>query len=144
MRRNIPELAGWLALRGVPDISFHLFLHSMATEIVLAVLVGVVLVPMSVVLVLLGVTILKGKGDMLISGYNTLPAEKKAQYDVKRLRRVTAVLLFVIAIMLSLYELCISTLDESQLAVAAIVLTVVIIATCIIGVILMNTYCKRK
>ena len=38
----------------------------MATEIVLAVLVGVVLVPMSVVLVLLGVTILKGKGVMLI------------------------------------------------------------------------------
>ena len=116
----------------------------MATEIVLAVLVGVVLVPMSVVLILLGVTILKGKGDMLISGYNTLPAEKKAQYDVKRLRRVTAVLLFVIAIMLSLYELCISTLDESQLAVATIVLTVVIIATGIIGVILKNTYCKRK
>lgn len=104
----------------------------------------ILLVWVSIVLVLLGVIVLIGKGDMLISGYNTLPSEKKAQYDVKRLRRVTAVLLFVIAIMLSLYELCISTLDESQLAVATIVLTVVIIATCIIGVILMNTYCKRK
>lgn len=104
----------------------------------------ILLVWVSIVLVLLGVIVLIGKGDMLISGYNTLPSEKKAQYDVKRLRRVTAVLLFVIAIMLPLYELCISTLDESQLAVAAIVLTVVIIATCIIGVILMNTYCKRK
>lgn len=81
---------------------------------------------------------------MLISGYNTLPTEKKAQYDVKRLRRVTAMLLFVIAIMLPLYELYISTLDESQIAVATIVLTVVIIAISIIGVILMNTYCKRK
>ena len=107
-------------------------------------LLSMSIVWVSIVLVLLGVIVLKGKGDMLISGYNTLPPEKKAQYDVKRLRRVTAVLLFVIAIMLSLYELCISTLDESQLAVAAIVLTVVIIATGIIGVILMNTYCKRK
>lgn len=116
----------------------------MAAEIVLAVLVGVVLVPMSVVLVLLGVTILKGKGDMLISGYNTLPPEKKAQYDVKRLRRVTAYLLFVIAIILPLYELYASTLDESKLAMSSIVLTVVIVAVSIIGVILMNTYCKRK
>ena len=104
----------------------------------------ILLVWVSIVLVLLGVIVLIGKGDMLISGYNTLPSEKKAQYDVKRLRRVTAMLLFVIAIMLPLYELYISTLDESQLAVATIVLTVVIIATCIIGVILMNTYCKRK
>lgn len=104
----------------------------------------ILLVWVSIVLVLLGVIVLIGKGDMLISGYNTLPSEKKAQYDVKRLRRVTAMLLFVIAIMLPLYELYISTLDESQIAVATIVLTVVIIATCIIGVILMNTYCKRK
>ena len=111
---------------------------------VMDLLLSMSIVWVSIVLVLLGVIVLKGKGDMLISGYNTLPPEKKAQYDVKRLRRVTAVLLFVIAIMLSLYELCISTLDESQLAVAAIVLTVVIIATGIIGVILMNTYCKRK
>ena len=116
----------------------------MATEIVLAVLVGVVLVPMSVVLVLLGVTILKGKGDMLISGYNTASPEKKAQYDVKRLRRVTATLLFVIAIILPLHQLYISTLDESQLAVASVVLTAVIVAISIIGVISMNTYCKKK
>lgn len=104
----------------------------------------ILLVWVSIVLVLLGVIVLIGKGDMLISGYNTLPSEKKAQYDVKRLRRVTAMLLFVIAIMLPLYELYISTLDESQIAVATIVLTVVIIAISIIGVILMNTYCKRK
>ncbi|MBE6314654.1 MAG: DUF3784 domain-containing protein [Bacteroidales bacterium] len=104
----------------------------------------ILLVWVSIVLVLLGVIVLIGKGDMLISGYNTLPAEKKAQYDVKRLRRVTAMLLFVIAIMLPLYELYISTLNESKIAVATIVLTVVIIAISIIGVILMNTYCKRK
>lgn len=104
----------------------------------------ILLVWVSIVLVLLGVIVLIGKGDMLISGYNTLPTEKKAQYDVKCLRRVTAMLLFVIAIMLPLYELYISTLDESQIAVATIVLTVVIIAISIIGVILMNTYCKRK
>ncbi len=104
----------------------------------------ILLVWVSIVLVLLGVIVLIGKGDMLISGYNTLPTEKKAQYDVKRLRRVTAMLLFVIAIMLPLYELYISTLNESKIAVATIVLTVVIIAISIIGVILMNTYCKRK
>ena len=94
--------------------------------------------------ILQGLIILAGKGDMLISGYNTASPEKKAQYDVKRLRRVTATLLFVIAIILPLHQLYISTLDESQLAVASVVLTAVIVAISIIGVILMNTYCKKK
>ena len=111
---------------------------------VMDLLLSMSIVWVSIVLVLLGVIVLKGKGDMLISGYNTLPAEKKAQYDVKRLRRVTAYLLFVIAIILPLYELYASTLDESKLAMSSIVLTVVIVAVSIIGVILMNTYCKRK
>ena len=111
---------------------------------VMDLLLSMSIVWVCIVLVLLGVIILKGKGDMLISGYNTLPPEKKAQYDVKRLRRVTAYLLFVIAIILPLYELYASTLDESKLAMSSIVLTVVIVAVSIIGVILMNTYCKRK
>ena len=111
---------------------------------VMDLLLSMSIVWVCIVLVLLGVIVLKGKGDMLISGYNTLPPEKKAQYDVKRLRRVTAYLLFVIAIILPLYELYASTLDESELALSSIVLTVVIVVVGIIGVILMNTYCKRK
>ncbi|MBO7164554.1 MAG: DUF3784 domain-containing protein [Muribaculaceae bacterium] len=98
----------------------------------------------SLLFIAFGLIILAGKGDMLISGYNTASPEKKAQYDVKRLRRVTATLLFVIAIILPLHQLYISTLDESQLAVASVVLTAVIVAISIIGVILMNTYCKKK
>lgn len=38
---------------------------------------------MIVVLILLGILFHFGKGADLIAGYNTLPAEKKAEYDVK-------------------------------------------------------------
>lgn len=44
---------------------------------------------MIVVLILLGILFHFGKGADLIAGYNTLPAEKKAEYDVKKLCKYT-------------------------------------------------------
>ncbi|MBO7300200.1 MAG: DUF3784 domain-containing protein [Tidjanibacter sp.] len=40
---------------------------------------------------LFGILILIGKGDWLISGYNTASAEKRAQYNIRRLRLVMGI-----------------------------------------------------
>ena len=49
---------------------------------------------MIVVLILLGILFHFGKGADLIAGYNTLPAEKKAEYDVKKLCKYMSKLMF--------------------------------------------------
>lgn len=52
----------------------------------------------SFVLLLLAVVIAFGKGDFLISGYNTASKEKKAKYNVQRLRLLVSSLLVLITI----------------------------------------------
>lgn len=98
----------------------------------------------SAILVTLAVTIYRGKGDTLIAGYNTASAEEKAQYDIKRLRRATALTLLTIATTLSVYGVYLSIADEQNSALAAILLTATIVAISVIGVIVLNTYCKKK
>ena len=44
----------------------------------------------------LSFVILLGKGDFLISGYNTASEEKKARYNLRRLRMSTGISIFVI------------------------------------------------
>ena len=52
----------------------------------------------SFVLLLLAVVIAFGKGDFLISGYNTASKEKKAKYNIRRLRLLVSSLLVLITI----------------------------------------------
>lgn len=52
----------------------------------------------SFVLLLLAVVIAFGKGDFLISGYNTASKEKKAKYNIQRLRLLVSSLLVLITI----------------------------------------------
>lgn len=52
----------------------------------------------SLLLVILAVVIAFGKGDFLISGYNTASEEKKATYNVQRLRLLVSSLLVLITI----------------------------------------------
>ena len=52
----------------------------------------------SLVLLLLAVVIAFGKGDFLISGYNTASKEKKAKYNIRRLRLLVSSLLVLITI----------------------------------------------
>lgn len=105
-----------------------------------------VVLVISVGLIIMGVIILIGRGDMLISGYNTASVEKKTQYNIGRLRKVTAILLFVIALMCPFYYYFIAHADSDDLAImmSTVVFTVVIVIVVIVGVIIMNTYCKIK
>jgi hypothetical protein len=50
----------------------------------------IVLIIIAAILVIMGVVILIGKGDNFIAGYNTASEEERAQYNVKRLRGLSA------------------------------------------------------
>lgn len=51
----------------------------------------------ALLLVLLGIYMIQGKGAFLISGYNTMPKEKKARYDGPAMAKFVGKLLFALA-----------------------------------------------
>ena len=51
----------------------------------------------SLVLLLLAVIVAFGKGDFLISGYNTASKEKRAKYNIHRLRLLVSSLLVIVS-----------------------------------------------
>lgn len=51
----------------------------------------------SAIIIVMGIMILLGKGDWMISGYNTATPEEKAQYNIRRLRLITGIGSIVIA-----------------------------------------------
>ena len=55
------------------------------------------LIAITALLVVMGVVILLGKGDMLISGYNTASPEERAQYNIRRLRLVMGIGIIAVA-----------------------------------------------
>ena len=61
----------------------------MSTELI----VGIVC---TVVMLVLALLIMFGLGDFLISGYNTASEEKKARYNLQRLRMSTGIIIFVL------------------------------------------------
>lgn len=57
-----------------------------------------IVIPLAVICLVFAVLIIIGKGDWLISGYNTASAEEKAQYNIRRLRLVMSISMFIITI----------------------------------------------
>ena len=98
----------------------------MTTQIVLA-----------IILVVMAIVILAGKGDWLIAGYNTASKEEKETVNVKRLRLIVGLLLLVIAPMLFMLG------DHSDKTSALIFAGIVIVITTF-AVILANTWAKKK
>lgn len=87
----------------------------------------------------LSVILLTGHGSFLIAGYNTSRPEKKAEYNEKRLCRVTGVGLLVIAAMILVMIIGINVLP----AFTANIFGGIVIADAVVMIILMNTICKR-
>ena len=50
----------------------------------------------TVVVLIMALLIILGLGDNLISGYNTASDEKKARYNLQRLRMSTGIIIFVL------------------------------------------------
>lgn len=77
----------------------------------------------TVVVWVLALLVLFGLGDFLISGYNTASEEKKARYNLPRLRVVTS--LSVIAITASVWVCML--LKTSEMVIVAVTLVWVVI-----------------
>ncbi len=98
----------------------------MTTQIVLA-----------VILVVMAIVILAGKGDWMIAGYNTASKEEKETVNVKRLRLILGILLLIIAPLLFMLG------DHSDKTTGLIFAGIVIVLTTV-AVILANTWAKKK
>jgi hypothetical protein len=83
------------------------------------------------VLIIMGVVLLCGKGANLIAGFNTLPAEKKAEYDVNALCKFIGKLLLVIG--------ALTPLIAVPAVWAVIVYTVLVVGLCVFAVAYANT-----
>ncbi|MBR4402617.1 MAG: DUF3784 domain-containing protein [Flavobacteriales bacterium] len=97
----------------------------------------IVLVIVGLILAIMGVTILIGKGDNLIAGYNTASKEEREQYNIKRLRGLIGGLLIVLAPMTIL-------LIGAETITATFSFIILTLLLCIIVVILANTWAKKK
>lgn len=98
----------------------------------------VILSLISLWLVAIAVIVLKGWGDGFIAGYNTAGKEEREQYDIKRLRKVVAVvILFVTA------SVWVSAWLDDTVAITLGVLPVLIMGV-VAGIIIANTWCKKK
>ena len=100
----------------------------------------IIFVPITLMLVALAIVILKGRGDGLIAGYNTASKEKQEKYNIKRLRIVVAaMILFVPAFLL--VAACFDDITGSTMDFLPVLLLLIVV---IVGIILANTWCKKK
>ena len=98
----------------------------------------IVFVPITLLLVALAFVILKGWGDGLIAGYNTASKEEQEKYNIKRLRIVVAaMILFVPAMIL------VATCFDDITGITVNLLPVLLIGV-VAGIIIANTWCKKK
>lgn len=95
-----------------------------------------VLIIISVICALSGLAVLLGKGDSLISGYNTASEKEKEKYNIERLRLVTGITVLAVACMLPLFLLNVG--DAFRFTFSGI-----LVAICIASVILSNTWAKK-
>ena len=75
---------------------------------------------------ILGIVFACGKGTFLIAGYNTLPEEKKARYDARKIQRDMSRMMFSCVGCMAVGILG-SIVDAPWLVVLGVVLTVLVI-----------------
>ena len=102
----------------------------------------VVLIVIAVVMVALGVLLLMGKADKFIAGYNTANEEERKRVNIKRLRLVVAVCLWVTT---AVCLLVLPNLPKHEKPGSEMFIVMgIIFAIAIVTVILANTWCKKK
>lgn len=82
--------------------------------------------------------ILSGRGDNLIAGYNTASEKEREQYHIKRLRLVIAGILLATTI---LFWIPILMNDKDPYK---FIVLIGMFPVCFIGIILANTWAKKK
>ena len=92
---------------------------------------------MAVLLGVMGLIILSGKGDKLIAGYNTASKEEREQVNVKRLRLLMGGFMVVLAILAFLI-----IEEESVTSVMGFGAVMLVLAFVVIA--LANSWAKKK
>ena len=87
------------------------------------------------ILATMGVIIILGKGDWMISGYNTASSEEKARYNIVRLRLITGLTVLGYPVVIILGKL---------IGLSGVVLGIIYLPILIITLVLGNTWAKRK
>lgn len=112
-------------------------------NIVFIVIFATVILACSVVCIVLGRHIAQGKGDSLIAGYNTMSREEQEQYDITRVRRFIAGVMYFEAVVLALFCL-VAILPETYAIITVVLLSVVAIVVPLIAVGKGMQWAKRK
>ena len=99
---------------------------------------AVIMYAVAALLLALSFVILLGKGDFLISGYNTAPEEEKAKYDMPRLR----MLIFLELLVVSAGLVLITALELGEVEIGIFASVVVLLS--IVMTILANTWAKKR
>jgi uncharacterized BrkB/YihY/UPF0761 family membrane protein len=97
----------------------------------------IVQIIIAIILAIMGVIVLAGKGDMLIAGYNTASKEEKEKVNIKRLRLLIGGLLVVMA------PLCF-IIDNNNDVNSGLVFTGIVVVLAIIVLVLANTWAMKK
>ena len=100
----------------------------------------------NILIIVLAAVIVAGKGDRYIAGYNTESEQEKQQVNIKRLRIVVAAIL-VLSIAALDIPFFISGQEEDATAgsvIAHVVAAIAVIYMAIAGIIIANTWCKKK
>lgn len=88
---------------------------------------------LAVLFTLFGILILIGKGDWLISGYNTASAEERAKYNIRRLRLVMGITCLALGVIMLL-----ATIVKYEMFILVTIVPITIPA-----IILSNTWAKN-
>lgn len=88
----------------------------------------------SFVMLIIITLILLGRGDWLISGYNTSTKEERSKYNIVRLRVLTSVSMLLLLIFAWLLEI----LDVGNIVYSSVILSIAIISA-----ILQYTWARR-
>lgn len=93
---------------------------------------------LSIIISILGVVILMGKGDWLIAGYNIASKEEKKKVNILRLRWIIAVICWISAV----YTMLLLFLDGKPLMQGIVTCGFIVIV--LLALIMSNTWAKRK
>ena len=97
-----------------------------------------IIIALVVILIIMAIVIMLGKGDFLIAGYNTASKEEKEKYNIKRLRFLISAILLVSVVYAVLM------IPFGQDVVGALTMTAVLVVLTFAVVILANTWAKKK
>ena len=101
----------------------------------------VVTIFIAVIFIMIGVLILMGRIDGLIAGYNTMDNEERKQVNVGRLRKIVAIMLFAVSILMAvLYYMTELHCSKTAQMVAVGIFLLLLVIGCVVA----NKWCIKK